>query len=496
MKRFCMAVIPFVATILASGNLGRPAVAAQEMAEKIVFLSTTPNGKNVGVAVMNADGSHRITLTENEHDEVAPALSPDGKRIAVVRDGDSVWVMNLDGSGRKQVAHSFNSLRAPSWSPDGKRIAYFVRKRSGFSVSFGDLRVVDADGGNTRTLLEGLCFGFGGPFSAWSPNGKQILHAGNGTLEAVGLDDKKNRHLGKGWRPVWSPDGKTILYTAQEKQDDQEVYLYMMGADGKTPRRLTKSLALFGAWSPDGKRVAYVSMTPVKDSAALSDLSVCSVDGSDPTRLTKSGDVQLVRWSADGKRIFFNRMIVDKHKLIICVIDADGKNEKELSKGDRPDLLEGDGSWLMKDFLSGEELPKKEVARKKEPTREEAARMDVEALQGAWRFVRSEQGALDDTWEVEGQRVAFEKDAFTLKKGDKVVLRGTFKLDISKRPRTIDITITEGGHKGKTMLGIWEIDREGLRWCVSEPGAKDRPTAFATNKGSSDRRSSFEKHKP
>jgi uncharacterized protein (TIGR03067 family) len=162
-------------------------------------------------------------------------------------------------------------------------------------------------------------------------------------------------------------------------------------------------------------------------------------------------------------------------------------------------LEEEDKRWARKQEQEAKRLASKreEEAKRLAPmleARRKAAKdnKDPESLQGVWRIVRSEQGALDDTWEVEDHRISFEKDAFVLRKGDKVLLEGKFKVDTSQNPNTIDITIREGQDKGKSILGIWEITVDGLRWCVGEPG-KDRPWEFSTNKGGTDRLARFEK---
>jgi uncharacterized protein (TIGR03067 family) len=76
------------------------------------------------------------------------------------------------------------------------------------------------------------------------------------------------------------------------------------------------------------------------------------------------------------------------------------------------------------------------------------AKRDQEALQGAWKIVSSENGGKDRTEEAKDHLIVFEGDNFALKKGDEVGLKGTFKLDPSKKPRAIDMTITEGGQEG------------------------------------------------
>ncbi len=46
----------------------------------------------------------------------------------------------------------------------------------------------------------------------------------------------------------------------------------------------------------------------------------------------------------------------------------------------------------------------------------------------------------------------------------------------------MDATHAEGRRKGQTYLGIYLLEGDTLKWCVSTPG-NERPTEFAT-KGS------------
>jgi Tol biopolymer transport system component len=91
-----------------------------------IAFCTTRDG-NAEIYIMNADGSGQTRLTKASGADSAPALSPDGKRIAFSseRDGGAseVYVMNADGSGQARVTKSTGRDDDPSWSPDGARIA-------------------------------------------------------------------------------------------------------------------------------------------------------------------------------------------------------------------------------------------------------------------------------------------------------------------------------------------------------------------------------------
>jgi uncharacterized protein (TIGR03067 family) len=60
---------------------------------------------------------------------------------------------------------------------------------------------------------------------------------------------------------------------------------------------------------------------------------------------------------------------------------------------------------------------------------------------------------------------------------------GTYTLDTSKTPVTIDMKAKGGTYDGKTLLGIVKVDGETMTICFAEPG-KDRPTKFESTAGS------------
>src|SRR6202008_2499266 len=79
--------------------------------------------------------------------------------------------------------------------------------------------------------------------------------------------------------------------------------------------------------------------------------------------------------------------------------------------------------------------------------------------------------------------VIYEGDKHTVKHGDQVFQVGTQKIDPSKSPKTIDVTMTEGPSKGVVMLGIYEFDGDTLKVCF-DPQGKKRPTEFKSEAGS------------
>jgi uncharacterized protein (TIGR03067 family) len=109
---------------------------------------------------------------------------------------------------------------------------------------------------------------------------------------------------------------------------------------------------------------------------------------------------------------------------------------------------------------------------------------EVRKFQGTWTFESSEtDGNKLPAGELKGLILTFEGDKHTVKKGVEVLRVGTQKLDPSKSPKTIDVTMTEGPNKGTVMLGIYEIDGDTLKVCFDLQGKK-RPTEFKSAPGS------------
>ena len=113
--------------------------------------------------------------------------------------------------------------------------------------------------------------------------------------------------------------------------------------------------------------------------------------------------------------------------------------------------------------------------------KDEAVKKDRKRYEGTWQVV---------SLEVDGNKAA-EEDArkitvineadgkWAIEVEGKVVARGTSEIDPTKKPKTVDLTMTEGEDKGKTSLGIYEFGEDSRKVCLA-PAGKARPAEFSS----------------
>ena len=103
---------------------GRAPAVPRPVVARFLFVAEGEGGADIWL--LDEEG-REFQLTQDPADDLAPAWSPDGTRIAfeTLRDGNSeIYAMNHDGSEQVNLTHSPAADQAPVWSPDGTRIVF------------------------------------------------------------------------------------------------------------------------------------------------------------------------------------------------------------------------------------------------------------------------------------------------------------------------------------------------------------------------------------
>jgi uncharacterized protein (TIGR03067 family) len=98
-------------------------------------------------------------------------------------------------------------------------------------------------------------------------------------------------------------------------------------------------------------------------------------------------------------------------------------------------------------------------------------------LQGGWQAISAREGGRSFK-DAPKYRLHFEDRHFSITRGDRIMICGTYQVYPNRQPKAIDCTITMGEEKGKVALGIYELKGNELKWCSGQPGEKERPKDF------------------
>jgi hypothetical protein len=196
---------------------------------------------------------------------------------------------------------------SPRFSPDGAWVAY----TSGTLTRFPEIRLARPDGTEDRSLA----LRRSGSGLAWTPDGKALVYGELqvhrtfsvfGDLSLVEVDGGHVRRLTRGVRaydPDVSPDGRAIVF-ARKMGDRSE--LFTIGLDGKEPREVTASaegVEWSGPrWNPRGDAIVSARLLP----GGWLDLVLVDPATGAVEQLThdRAKDVEPT-WTPDGETVVF-----------------------------------------------------------------------------------------------------------------------------------------------------------------------------------------------
>jgi dipeptidyl aminopeptidase/acylaminoacyl peptidase len=236
---------------------------ASAPARWIVF-AATPAGSHVDQLFrIQTSGEGLEQITKGPYASIAPAFSPDGKRLAFARNGVGIVAMNVDGTGIKRLTSNGRDS-FPTWSPDGKQIAFVRPYKTGWT-----LFTMTSSGAAEKRLPKAPPSGR----PSWTPGGL-LIPSGGDLLKIDPTTGHVLTYYGAQIDAVWglnsvaiSPDRSTITYVgardpvAGDKECGegpcQRFALYKESLKTKKPQRVAKDAGP-ATFSPNGKQLIFV----------------------------------------------------------------------------------------------------------------------------------------------------------------------------------------------------------------------------------------------
>jgi len=108
----------------------------------------------------------------------------------------------------------------------------------------------------------------------------------------------------------------------------------------------------------------------------------------------------------------------------------------------------------------------------------EAEKKELDKVTGTW--VQAGENVPPENAKA---RLVYTGRDFVGRLGEKVLFRGSVKLDPTQNPKAIDLTLDSGPNKGKVLLGVYELEGDSYRGCLAAPG-EARPTRLSPEPGS------------
>ena len=200
------------------------------------------------ISAPDGSGYHLLRMRNRSADMYCSAWSPDDSRILCKHDGGIISFRASDGGGaRRLTTNPYGGQDLPiGYSPDGTRLAW-VREGPGSTdeAERAAIFVADADGTHARRLNRwGLLNAHEFAAANWSPDGSRFVAATrNGrlvTVDAVaGGATPLPVDLGSNAfavMPDYSPDGLRIVFAMFR---DRPSDLFVVGIDGSGLSRIT-----------------------------------------------------------------------------------------------------------------------------------------------------------------------------------------------------------------------------------------------------------------
>ena len=224
-----------------------------------------------------------------------PRFSPDGGLIAYHRraPGETyfqIWVMNADGTNKRRLTNENGYMGEPAWFPDGSKLVFDGDKpdRNILTVNLDGtgLTVINNRPGEQRS-------------PSISPDGQFVYYdsseGGKFQLYRMRVDGSSQTQLTSGtadnFLPQVSPDGTQLAFVSNRDGGDQEIYV--SNADGSNAQRLTTSAGVDELPSWANAQPVNIAISPYSKAVNVGDVFTLDVKVSAGSQLVDSVDSYL-----------------------------------------------------------------------------------------------------------------------------------------------------------------------------------------------------------
>jgi TolB protein len=204
-------------------------------------------------------------ITAGDWDDITPAPSPDGQRVAFTSNRSGFWdlyLLDLESGDVTQLTNTPEYEGAPTWSPDGTFMAFEAYEDENLNIFVGRA---------TDPLSEPipLTTSWSSDHSpAWAPDGRHIAFVSDGEVILADLDETdgsrfqnlSNTELASEAHPVWSPDGKWLAW-ASSAQSVGRSGIYAWNSAKSVPASWIGD-GNWPAWNGDGDQIITTLAAP------------------------------------------------------------------------------------------------------------------------------------------------------------------------------------------------------------------------------------------
>jgi TolB protein len=259
----------------------------------------------------------QVTYTA-EGADFDPDIDPTGSLLVFAstrhRETSDLYVKRVEGSALRQLTDDPANEVMPAFSPDGTRVA-FTSDRSGN----WDIYIKDIRGGQPIQITSGATDDIHPSFSR---DGQSLIYSSYGTpsgqweMVIVNLNNPSTkRYIGHGLFPTWSPTEDKIVFQRARQRGTRWFSIWtldMVDGEPMSPTEIaasTNAAAITPDWSPDGKQIVFCTVIdPQSDQEQgppHADVWIINADGTNRVRLTMGRFANIQpNWAGTGAIYF------------------------------------------------------------------------------------------------------------------------------------------------------------------------------------------------